>query len=513
MNKQLLGLVFGMMLFVSPAIAQDAKTVYGKPSASTIHYFNPILPDFVADPSVVMFNGRFYLYGTTDVNKGLAQMGAPVVWVSDDFVNWRFEGTLIQGIDWDKPYDYTDAKGKERKGYFRYWAPGKPVEKDGKYYLFPTIVKPDESMGTYVMVADKPEGPFVFLNGDGLYFNEPEKTAAEAKPIIPDIDGEPFVDDDGQMYIYWRRRFAAKMKADFSALEGETVSIPTTFGGYSEGPVMFKRSGIYYYIYTLSGNANYCNGYMMSRQSALGPFERPTGKGIFVWSDLEKSVWGPGHGNVFQMPGTDDYYFLYLEYGEGGTTRQVFVNKMEFNADGTIQPMKLHFNGVGHLNQAQTKVGRAPLMAVATASSVMPEKSVTAIIAPDPNALKNFKVTVENGQEVARLFNYSAQNAVDGMNGTCWRATADDASPWFTVDLQKKLTIDEVQMAFTAPTYGHAWVLEKSTDGKKWTVCAKQSERQVCSPHTVKAIGKARFLRLSITQGEPGLWEFKVFGK
>ena len=32
---------------------------------------------------------------------------------------------------------------------------------------------------------------------------------------------------------------------------------------------MFKRKGIYYYIYTLSGHQNYVNAYMMSRESPL----------------------------------------------------------------------------------------------------------------------------------------------------------------------------------------------------------------------------------------------------
>ena len=93
--------------------------------------------------------------------------------------------------------------------------------------------------------------------------------------IAPDIDGEPFVDDDGTAYLFWRRRMAARMTDDWQHLTGDTVVMSTARQGYSEGPVMFKRKGIYYYIYTLRGNQNYVNAYMMSRQSLCRALKSP----------------------------------------------------------------------------------------------------------------------------------------------------------------------------------------------------------------------------------------------
>ncbi len=43
------------------------------------------------------------------------------------------------------------------------------------------------------------------------------------------------------------------MTDDWQHLTGDTVVMSTARQGYSEGPVMFKRKGIYYYIYTLRG--------------------------------------------------------------------------------------------------------------------------------------------------------------------------------------------------------------------------------------------------------------------
>jgi hypothetical protein len=483
--------------------AQQNSTVISQQS-------NPLIPDQIADPSIVSFDGTFYLYGTTDIDQGLKKMGPPVVWKSSDFVNWSFEGILDLGIDWDKSYPFTDKAGKAQEGYFRYWAPGKVIKKDNRFYLYVTIVKPDEQLGTYVLTAERPEGPFRFTNGTGLFFNEPAKAAGETKPLIDDIDGDPFVDEDGQAYIYWRRRKAAAMGADFISLTGKIVDIPTKFKGYSEGPGMFKRKGIYYYFYTLSGNASYSNAYMISRTSPLGPFEEPKGKNVFIYSAPDQHIWGPGHGNVFHLPGTDQYYFVYLEYGEGGTTRQVYINRMYFNNDGTIKPISPDPYGVGRFGKGrpQKKLNIAT-GATITASSFRLSKSVLGTIsANEDDKLINPGLPV---RKVQRTADYQPSNAADESKATRWRANERDPSPWIQFDLGKIVKVSSCEMQFVLPVYGHAWVLEKSVDGQVWDTCAEQKEVAVRSPHIAAKPGKARFLRLRITKGEPGLWEMKIY--
>ena len=56
---------------------------------------------------------------------------------------------------------------------------------------------------------------------------------------------------------------------------------------------------------------------------------------------------------MFYDEGTDEYIFLYLEYGDGGTTRQVYANRMEFNDDGTIKTLIPDMRGVGYLAASQ----------------------------------------------------------------------------------------------------------------------------------------------------------------
>lgn len=437
--------------------------------------YNPLIPDNLADPSVSKFGDTYYLYGTTDLDYGLGRAGTPVVWKSKDFVNWSFEGSHISGFDWSKGYDYTNDKGEKKKGYFRYWAPGKVIEQDGKFYLYVTFVKPDDKMGTYVLVADRPDGPFHFTAGQGLL--PPGEEGTDSPAVVDDIDGEPFINDDGSGYIFWRRRNAGRLSADRLHLDGEPVTLATARQGYSEGPVMFKRKGIYYYIYTLSGHQNYVNAYMMSRESPLTGFVKPEGNDIFLFSSPENQVWGPGHGNVF--------------YDEG-----------------TIKTLIPDMRGVGYLAASQETRPNLALQSHFYASSEKSPRTSVVNIETQPNQPLPEKGSVKS---YTRTHTYQATHVADESNGTRWMAADTDSSPFITVDLKEIRKVGECQLYFTRPTEGHTWRLEKSIDGKHWQMCAEQGKVQVCSPHIAKEIGETRYLRLHIRRGDAGLWEWKIY--
>ncbi len=470
--------------------------------------FNPIIPDNIADPSLSKFGDTYYLYGTTDIDRGLEEMGPPVVWKSKDFVNWSFEGTILPEIDWNKPYLYTDKEGRTRYGYYRYWAPGRAIKKGSLYYLFPTIVSPDGAGPVYTLVSESPEGPFRFQNGDGLWWEKVPPGKKLAQPLVPDIDVEPFVDDDGENYVFWRHRKAARVNADFSKIGEEVITIPTKRTAYSEGPTLFKRKGIYYYIYTQGGDQNYRNAYMMSTEGPLTGFKAPQGNDVFISSSLENGVWGPGHGNVFYDPDSDSYYFVYLEFGEGSTTRQVFADKMEFEEDGTIKTIVPGFKGVGYLSNPPDLRKNLALQAEASASSHKKEKVSTEKVETNQN---NPLPNEESVVRASRTFTYEPRNAIDGSNGTRWLASPEDKAPYLTLDFGEVKALSTCEMAFTFPAFGHAWILEKSRDGRDWRVCGIQNEVVARSPHVATEIGEARYLRLKIIKGNPGIWEIKVF--
>ena len=431
-----------------------------------------LVPDLMADPSLAEFDGTFYLYATTDgMGRGLATSGLPVVWKSKDFRNWKFSGSIF-------PENFAA----------KYWAPSAPILKEGRYYLFPTL----DNRITAV-VADSPDGPFHTLDGKDI------NPSSGWKPfpisVGHPIDAEIFRDDDGSCYMAWSQRYMAKLKPDFTGFDGEPVLITTRRDGYSEGPCLFKRNGIYYYLYTLGGSENYQYAYMMSRVSVLGPWEAPD-QDIIATTDRSQGIYGPGHGCVFHPHGSQQWYFVYLEYGRSGTTRQVMADKMNFNPDGTIQPIHLTLQGVGALR---------PDPEYGTPNLAIGKKAVASSIMPD------FRVPPMADPELNRIETYAPANALDGSNGSRWMAAENDRKPWFQLDLGKAQDIKRTELYFVKPTAGQAYHLDYSLDGKTWKTYGGHEDLKVQSPHTdVKSL-RARYLKLTILKGTPGLWEFGVY--
>ncbi len=436
---------------------------------------NALVPDMIADASIQEINGTFYCYATTDgYDQGLKTSGPPVVWKSQDFVHWSFSG-----------YYFPSAVGH------LYWAPSKVVPSNGKWYIYPTI---DGFM--YPAVADSPGGPFkIAVGADTIYKPHTPATllkTTDGKPPYG-IDAEIFIDDDGQAYVYWQWRHAAKLQADMVTVDTNVVTIKTPHTVYSEGPIFFKRKGIYYYLYTVGGCENYQYAYVMGKQSPLGPFEAPAGNNIISTTNYDRQVYGPGHGCVFNVSETDDYYFAFLEFGRGSTNRQTYVNKLEFNKDGSIRPVNLTMNGVGALK----KVSADPQLTVVNASA--------------SSIRSDLKIKPENDSLFHRTESFVPHFAFDGSNGSRWMAAYDDSACWIQADLGKITEIKRSEVYYVRPTAGHAYRLEFSTDGKQWISCGGHSEIVVQSPHTDSLKIEARYLRIDITKGIKGVWEWDIY--
>lgn len=450
----------------------NVKVVSGTSGYDKATFGQALIPDMLADPSIVDINGTFYCYATTDGwGQGLATSGTPVVWTSKDFLNWSFQGSSF-------PADFD----------LKYWAPSSVVYRNGRYYSFPTL----DGKITAV-VADSPLGPFVAPDGQHVTRATLQPFPIEQKSTI---DAEVFIDDNGQACMVWSRRREAKLKPDLLSTEGPIVTIPTKRQGYSEGPYLTKRNGIYYYFYTLGGGETYQYAYMMSHTSPMGPWEAPE-QDIIATTDQKEKVYGPGHGCFFHPNDSDQWYFVYLEFGRGGTTRQIYADQMNFNVDGTIQPIKLTKAGVGALRPDTETTPNLALNCRATASSTRPD----------------YRVRSEPDQTLDRIETYSPANAVDDSNGTRWLAAPGDQAPWFEIDLSAPRNLRRTEAYFVKPAAGHAYRLEWSLDGQKWNVYGAHDDVVCCSPHGDEKSVQARYLKLTILKGEPGLWEFRVYGE
>jgi hypothetical protein len=90
-------------------------------------------------------------------------------------------------------------------------------------------------------------------------------------------------------------------------------------------------------------------------------------------------------------------------------------------------------------------------------------------------------------------------------------ARQGDEAAWFQIDLGEARAIKRTELYFDTPTKGHAYVMESSLDGKDWKRAGGHDDIRIQSPHTDRQIGSARYLRVQILRGSPGLWEFRVY--
>lgn len=62
-------------------------------------------------------------------------------------------------------------------------------------------------------------------------------------------------------------------------------------------------------------------------------------------SESGKEIYGPAHNAVLQIPGTDEWRIVYHRINKWylkdgpGVHREVCIDRMEFNEDGTIRPV------------------------------------------------------------------------------------------------------------------------------------------------------------------------------
>lgn len=426
---------------------------------------NALVPDMIADASIELIGDTFYCYATTDgFGRHLDTSGPPVVWKSKDFVHWNFEGTYFPQARYD-----------------RYWAPSKAVAANGKWYIYPTVWS-----YMYPCVADSPDGPFSIAKGNEFVL---ENRLWEMDKVHA-IDAEIFIDDDGTPYCFWGRRNVVRLNKDMIHIDEMYEPIVTRRKEYSEGPIFFKRNGIYYYLYTIGGDEKYEYYYQMSRISPLGPWETPKND-LVCTTNWERGAFGPGHGCVFNDG--EKYYLAFLEFGRRSTNRMTYVNELHFNDDGTIQQVEVSLDGVGYLRESDHPEEIKPISVVASST------------APRHLILRNQDYRCQRTEQFAADF------AIDDANGSRWMAANEDISPYITIDLGEVKRVGSSEVAFVRPTAGHAYLLEGSLDGVNWSRVGGHEDMQMRSPHVDVLNASFRYLRITITLGIKGIYEWKLY--
>lgn len=197
-----------------------------------------------------------------------------------------------------------------------------------------------------VAVADDPAGPFYDL-GHPIVTDSP---VGRGQQIDVDVFHDPV---SGKYYLYWGNGYmaGAELNDDMTSIKPGTVTVMTPPGGtlqthaFREGAYVFFRNGTYYFMWSVddTGSPNYHVAYGTS-DSPLGPI-KVADDPIVLIQDPEKQIYGPAHNSVINLPGTDEWRIVYhrinkdyIERSKGpGFHRQVCIDRLEFNPDGTIR--------------------------------------------------------------------------------------------------------------------------------------------------------------------------------
>lgn len=345
---------YSVLFFLSIFVSVHSQT--GIKTDSTVRSGNSVIKGWYADPEGIIFGNQYWIYPTysddyeqpdrseyfTDQQLAYQKKTINKQYLIQTFFNAFSSNDLIT---WEKHPHVLDIKNIKWAAY-SLWAPS-IIEANKKYYLFFSandIQNDEETGGIGVAVSSSPAGPFIDALGKPLI----DKFHNGAQPIDQFI----FRDSDGSYYLYyggWRHCNVVRMNYDLLSVkpfaDGTTYK-EITPDNYVEGVFVIKRNGKYYLMWSEGswGGPDYSVAYAIG-DSPAGPFKR-IGK-ILKQDPLIAT--GAGHHSVINIPGTDDYYIVYHRRPlntTNGNHREVCIDRMYFDENGFIKPVKMTFEGV-----------------------------------------------------------------------------------------------------------------------------------------------------------------------
>lgn len=297
---------------------------------------NPLFTDrYTADPAAMVSGCTFYIVCGHDEGTTGFVMRDWYVLSSTDMVHWSDNGGPALRLT-----DFAWANANA-------WA-GHLVERDGRFFWYVPINERGGNMTIGVAVADRPTGPYSDAIGGPLVSDQIEMDNwdySDAGQTPFTIDPAVFVDDDEQAYLYYGgywRLVGARLNPDMISLDGVLQDLHITGtpfdGGYWESPYLIKRDGTYYMIYAAGQNPATID--YATSGSPLGPFAY-RGRILGPLPNLAGQDLATNHAGVAEFLGQWYLVYHWSDGPNGGGTyrREVAVEKLFFNADGTIQPV------------------------------------------------------------------------------------------------------------------------------------------------------------------------------
>jgi beta-xylosidase len=438
---------------------------------------NPLLPGYYADPSILADNGTFYIYATSDMSSW-NDINKMAIWSSIDFVNWT-----CSYLNWPTKEQCISITGTPSG----VWAPSVIKATNGKFYMYVTV-----GQEIWVGVADSPTGPWKNAKAD----NSPLVRRKEYF-YVETIDAECFVDDDGQAYLYWGssdsgrdiegRCLGVKLNSDMVSFAAMPQDV--TPPHYFEGPYMFKKNGAYYFSY--SWGKTWDETYQIryaTGPTPFGPWKEGMVRPILGTDDGDNKIKSTGHHTVLKFDGK--YYIVYHrfntldKYDISQKLRQVAVDALNFNSNGSLQRVVTTHKGVGALQPVNMKSNLA------------------------------FAANITSSSDLDTVLT-KANFAIDENNGSLWIG-GKYAQEWLQLDLGAVKSFNEIVIFVEFPIKAYQYKIEVSEDNNNWKLSDDQWENtKIGSPMITEAKLKARYIRIILRNEKqnprPGIWEIKIY--
>jgi len=328
--------------FASAAGASSFSGVSAQKPIKAVSNKNPLITHrYSADPGVMVYKDRVYVYATNDgdvANRNVGenkydQINTINCMSSDDLVNWMDHGPIAAAG--------SNGAAKWAKNS---WAPSaawKTINGKDKFFLYFA----NSGSGLGVLVADDPAGPFTDPIGKALITHQTPNCAGITWLFDPAV----FVDGDGTGYLYFgggvptgqsanpKTVRVVKLGADMTSLAGEpqTIDAPWVF----EDSGIHKMGNTYVYSYCTNwDNGPYGNAKIayMTSNSPMGPFSYQ-GTCFNNPGDFFQTV-GNNHHTIIEFKGK--YYIFYHTewlnkqvFGSQKGYRTTHVNEMPVNGN------------------------------------------------------------------------------------------------------------------------------------------------------------------------------------
>ncbi|MDD3242556.1 MAG: glycoside hydrolase family 43 protein [Eubacteriales bacterium] len=262
----------------------------------------------IRDPFVLRAEGRFYLYGTTGVQRRAGRPAGFLCYASENLKNFE-----ELGHSFEAPPDFWADRD--------YWAP-EVHALGGRYYMFASFFADNARRGSHVLAADRPEGPFVPMKER---LTPPGWDCLDATLFVE--EGVPYTVfchewlqiGDGSMCLQ-------RLAGDLSAPQGE----PRVLFHASEAPwCRAYRPGCYitdgpWLVRLTSGKLLMIWSSMSEGGYAIGMAVADSGSIVGPWRHLsEPLVMGGGHGMVFEKD-AKQYLTWHTPNEPSGSERAVF---------------------------------------------------------------------------------------------------------------------------------------------------------------------------------------------